>query len=371
MKNSPVIAFVIGTRPEAIKLAPVIKIFKECKSINTIVLLTGQHKELVDEVNKSFEIKEDFNLNLMKEVQSLTHITCAALEGLRNFIIKNPINLLVVQGDTTSAFSACLAAFYENIPVAHIEAGLRTDNLNDPFPEELNRRLISQMAKIHFAPTKKAVNNLNQSGVFENVFLTGNTVIDALLFMTKRKKKSIFYDQIKGNKVIFVTVHRRENWGRKLENIVEGLNRILNKYKNVKIILPMHPNKVVRKPILDILGSNSRAILAEPLAYDELIATINECDFILTDSGGIQEEAPSLNKPVLILRDTTERQEAIAFGTAKLIGTDPKVILTESENLLFDNNKYNSMANSSNPFGDGKASERILKYCLEFLKISN
>ena len=218
MSKLPLVTFVVGTRPEAIKLAPVIRIFRECPDICTKVLLTGQHKELVEEVNNIFEIKEDYNLNLMKTVQSLTHITCASLQGIREFFMQNPIDLLIVQGDTSSAFSACLAAFYEKVPVAHVEAGLRTDDINDPFPEEVNRRLISQMATLHFAPTEGAIKNLNRSGVLNNVFLTGNTVIDALLFMVKRKKKSYFEDQIKNNKVIFVTVHRRENWGEKCKN---------------------------------------------------------------------------------------------------------------------------------------------------------
>lgn len=368
MSLKPLVSIVLGTRPEAIKLAPVIQAFKASENINTRVIFTGQHKEMVEQVMKLFDFKSNNNLDLMKHSQSLTHITCEVLKGLQKEFEKFNPNLVLVQGDTTTAFAATLSAFYANIPVGHIEAGLRTDVLNDPFPEEGNRRLISQIATLHFAPTINSKNNLIQSGVKGIIEITGNTVIDALLSISEKAPKSSMISKIGKNKeVIFVSIHRRENWGKRLENIIEGLKLILKKHDNVIIFMTVHPNPIVKNPITKSLSNNSRVILSDPLDYLELIKIIKGCRLILTDSGGLQEEAPSLGKPVLLMRETTERPEAISSGTAKLIGTDPNKILNETSKLLSNKNAYEKISKANNPFGDGKASQYILKHCEDFL----
>ena len=366
---SPLVMFILGTRPEAIKMAPVIKKFKECKLLRTKIIITGQHKEMVKQVMDLFDLKEDLNLEIMKNNQTLTHITCATLDGLSKEFNSSLPNLVLVQGDTTTAFSAALAAFYKGIFVGHIEAGLRTNDLFNPFPEEANRRMISQIASLHFAPTEKSLQNLRNSSISGEVFMTGNTVIDSLKIMASRES-NVFFNGINWdkNKVIFVTVHRRENWGSNLLNIANGVKRILDENPQAAVLLPLHRNKLVREPLVKILGSHKRAILIEPLNYVELIDALKKCYLVMTDSGGIQEEAPSLGKPVLVLRETTERPEAITAGTAKLIGTNPDSILKEANLLLKDSIKYKNMSRAINPFGDGKASTRILKHCLRFLE---
>ena len=368
-KVSPLVMFILGTRPEAIKMAPVIKKFKECKLLRTKILITGQHKEMVKQVMDLFDLKEDLNLEIMKNNQTLTHITCSTLEGLSKEFNSSLPNLVLVQGDTTTAFSAALAAFYKGIFVGHIEAGLRTNDLFNPFPEEANRRMISQIASLHFAPTDKSFQNLRNSSINGEVFMTGNTVIDSLKIMASRKS-NVFFNGINWdkNKVIFVTVHRRENWGSNLLDIANGVKRILNENPQTVVLLPLHRNKLVREPLVKILGSHKRAILIEPMNYIELIDALKKCYLVMTDSGGIQEEAPSLGKPVLVLRETTERPEAITAGTAKLIGTNPGSILEEANLLLNDSIKYKNMSRAINPFGDGKSSTRILNHCLKFLE---
>ena len=370
MINLPLVSIILGTRPEAIKLAPVIIEFKKCNLIRTRVILTGQHRELVKQVMDLFEIHHDTDLNLMKESQSLTHITCSSLEGLEKEFREFSPQLVLVQGDTSTAFSAALAAFFQKIPIGHIEAGLRTNNLNNPFPEEINRRLISQLSSINYAPTKESSENLKSSGIQGKIEITGNTVIDSLLLIAKKKKvpftKKIDWEN---QEVIFATIHRRENWGDPIKDIAQGILKVINKNKNTSLLLPMHPNSKVREIIIPILGNHPRIELTEPLAYDELVACITRSKIILTDSGGLQEEAPSLGKPVLVLRQTTERVEAIQAGTAKLIGTNSENIFFETENLLNDNEAYDSMSQAKNPYGDGKSSKRILKSCLRFLDL--
>lgn len=364
-----IITIVLGTRPEAIKLAPVIKTFKKCENFITRVIITGQHKEMVQQVLKIFDIEVQKDLNIMKRNQSLIQITSLTLNGLKKDFKDYKPNLLLVQGDTNTAFAAALGAFYEKVPVGHIEAGLRTNQINDPFPEEGNRRLISQIGTLHFAPTNEAKLNLVSSGVNGVIEVTGNTVIDALLMASKKniipKNSRIDWNK----KVIFISVHRRENWGLRLQNIIKGLKLILKEYKDVVILSPLHPNPLIREPFLKSFQNHHNVILTEPLNYLELIGTIKNCFMLLTDSGGLQEEAPSLGKPVLILRKTTERPEAINAGTAKLIGTDPKSILKETGHILTNKKSYQKMSKAINPFGDGKASERILKTCKEFLSI--
>ena len=368
MARLPRVTIVLGTRPEAIKLAPVIQEFRACELLETRVVLTGQHREMVSQVMDLFGLSADLDLNLMTPRQTLTHVTCAALQGLRDDFQAFPPNLVLVQGDTTTAFAAALSAFYEQIPVGHVEAGLRTDNLLDPFPEEANRRLISQIAHLHFAPTKQSEANLQASGVVGRVLLTGNTVIDALLRMSERAPAlsdlRIDWD---AQRVILATVHRRENWGERLQNIADGMLRVLDSHPDTVLLLPLHRNPTVREPLQELLGDHPRVVLTEPMDYDRLVAAMKGCTLLLTDSGGLQEEAPALGKPVLVLRETTERPEAVEAGTARLVGTDPTTIHREASLLLENSEAYNAMAKAVNPFGDGQASGRILEAALELL----
>ncbi len=368
MARLPRVTIVLGTRPEAIKLAPVIQEFRACEALETRVVLTGQHREMVSQVMDLFGLSADLDLNLMAPRQTLTHVTCAALHGLRDEFQAFPPQLVLVQGDTTTAFAAALSAFYEQIPVGHVEAGLRTDNLLDPFPEEANRRLISQISHLHFAPTQQSEANLQASGVVGRVLLTGNTVIDALLRMSERAPAlSDFAIDWDAQRVILATVHRRENWGDRLKNIADGMLRVLDSHPDTVLLLPLHRNPTVREPLQALLGEHPRVVLTEPLDYDRLVAAMKGCTLLLTDSGGLQEEAPALGKPVLVLRETTERPEAVEAGTARLVGTDPTTIHREASLLLENSEAYNAMAKAVNPFGDGHASERILGAALELL----
>ncbi len=368
--DQPRVTIVLGTRPEAIKLAPVIKVFQACDALKTRVVLTGQHREMVAQVMDLFGLKADQDLNLMAPRQTLTHVTCAALQGLRDDFQAYPPHLVLVQGDTTTAFAAGLAAFYEQIPVGHVEAGLRTDNLLDPFPEEANRRLLSQLSSLHFAPTPKAQANLQASGVVGEVSVTGNTVIDALLLMAKTASDSHFEGiDWQSQRVILATVHRRENWGDRLLTIASGIRQVLDRHPDTSLLLPLHRNPTVREPLQRLLGDHPRVVLTEPLDYDRLVAAMKGCTLLLTDSGGLQEEAPALGKPVLVLRRTTERPEAVDAGTARLVGTDSSCIVEEVSRLLNDSSAYEAMSRAVNPFGDGQASQRILHLCRTHLGV--
>lgn len=362
------ICVTLGTRPEAIKLAPVIKCFQGVDDFNTKVILTGQHREMVAQVMDLFGLKADFDLDIMQSKQSLGDITCRSLQGLDKIYQEIKPDLVITQGDTTTAFTASLSAFYQQIPVAHVEAGLRTDNIYNPFPEEANRRLISQIAQIHFAPTTLAVENLHKSGVTGEIHHTGNTVIDALLSVAQNNP-SCDVEGLDWNKyrVLLVTVHRRENWGEPLQDIIAGLKSIVDHFPDTAILLPLHRNPIVREPLQQHLGGCDRIFLVEPLDYQELVGAIKGSFFLLTDSGGIQEEAPSLGKPVLVLRETTERAEAVTAGTAKLIGTNSLKIFNSAQELLTNKDSYKQMAEAINPFGDGKASERILGIVRRYL----
>jgi|TARA_B100001939_G_scaffold208933_1_gene179665 UDP-N-acetylglucosamine 2-epimerase (non-hydrolysing) len=370
MADQPRVTIVLGTRPEAIKLAPVIRTFQACEALRTRVVLTGQHREMVAQVMDLFGLKADRDLDLMAPRQTLTHVTCAALNGLREDFQAYPPQLVLVQGDTTTAFAAGLAAFYEQIPVGHVEAGLRTDNLLDPFPEEANRRLISQIASLHFAPTPKAELNLKASGVVGRLSVTGNTVIDALLLMAE-SAPDVCFDGLdwQNQRVILATVHRRENWGDRLRDIASGMLQLLDRHPDTALLLPLHRNPTVREPLREMLGDHPRVVLTEPLDYDRLVAAMRGCTLLLTDSGGLQEEAPALGKPVLVLRRTTERPEAVEAGTARLVGTEPSTILEEASRLLDDADAYGAMSRAVNPFGDGQASARILSLCREHLGV--
>jgi UDP-N-acetylglucosamine 2-epimerase (non-hydrolysing) len=364
----PRVTIILGTRPEAIKLAPVILAFRGSDTLRTRVVLTGQHREMVSQVMDLFSLEADRDLALMAPRQTLTHVTCAALEGLRDDFLGHRPDLVLVQGDTTTAFAAALAAFYEQIPVGHVEAGLRTDNLLDPFPEEANRRLISQIASLHFAPTPRAAANLEASGVVGAIHTTGNTVIDALLHMARRAPECAVPGlDWSRHRVLLATVHRRENWGERLASIGEGFLRLLDRHPDTALLLPLHRNPTVREPLQRLLGPHPRAFLCEPLDYDRLVAAMRQATLLLTDSGGLQEEAPALGKPVLVLRRTTERPEAVEAGTARLIGTDAEAIVRETSRLLEQPEAYAAMAQARNPFGDGHASERILAACTAFL----
>ena len=363
------VCVILGTRPEAIKLVSVIQELRQQSEITTYVILTGQHREMVDSVMELFQLKSDRDLNIMKPKQSLTEITCNSMQGLEQIFKELEPDLAIVQGDTSTAFAAALAAFYQKIPVAHVEAGLRTNNILNPFPEEANRRLISQIARFHFAPTELAVANLKKSDVTGEILQTGNTVIDALLTVANQNPAcevpGLDWSQYR---VILATVHRRENWGQPLQDILQGFERILAEFPDTALLLPMHRNPTVREPIQAALGDRDRVFLTEPLDYKELVGAISHCHLLLTDSGGLQEEAPSLGKPVLVLRETTERPEAVRAGTAKLIGTNPDKIVAAAGELLRDRAAYEQMANAINPFGDGKAAQRIVKTVLQSVK---
>jgi UDP-N-acetylglucosamine 2-epimerase (non-hydrolysing) len=361
------VGVILGTRPEAIKLAPVIEQLN-LTQIKTHVILTGQHREMVDRVMELFNLEADFDLGIMKPQQTLSSITCDSLQGLGKIFTQIKPQLIFVQGDTTTAFAAALAAFYHQIAIAHVEAGLRTDNLYNPYPEEANRRLISQIAQLHFAPTELAVKNLQKSGVTGEIHHTGNTVIDTLLTVAGNQPKCEIpnLDWSK-YRVLLATVHRRENWGKPLADILQGFNTILDRFPDTALLLPLHRNPTVREPIKAALGDRPRVFLTEPLDYSELVGAIARCHLLLTDSGGLQEEAPSLGKPVLVLRETTERPEAVQAGTAKLIGTDPQTIVNATAELLENDHLYNRMATAINPFGDGQASARIVKIAQDYL----
>ncbi|MEA5577816.1 non-hydrolyzing UDP-N-acetylglucosamine 2-epimerase [Anabaena sp. UHCC 0451] len=362
------VGIILGTRPEAIKLAPVIKVFQSSPDLEVQVILTGQHREMVAQVMQLFNLKADHNLDIMQPQQSLNDITCRSLQGLEALFIKQNLDLVVVQGDTTTAFAAALAAFYQKIPVGHVEAGLRTDDLFNPYPEEANRRLISQITQLHFAPTSLAVENLQASGVLGEIHLTGNTVIDALLNVAVTNPaceiSGLNWDEYR---VILATVHRRENWGEPLQAIAQAFLRILDKFPGTALLLPLHRNPTVREPLQQLLGNHPRIFLTEPLDYGELVGAIGRSQLLLTDSGGLQEEAPSLGKPVLVLRDTTERPEAVTAGTAKLVGTETERIVAAASELLSSPEAYAAMANAINPFGDGHAAERILQIVNNYL----
>jgi UDP-N-acetylglucosamine 2-epimerase (non-hydrolysing) len=370
MAQAPIsVCITLGTRPEAIKLAPVIQQFRNSTAFQTQVILTGQHREMVDQVMNLFGLTADSDLAIMQTQQTLTDITCRSLQGLETLFTTLQPRLVLVQGDTTTAFAAALAAFYQKIPVGHVEAGLRTNELFDPYPEEANRRLISQITQLHFAPTPLAVENLKRSGVVGAIHQTGNTVIDALLTMAARHPAC----EVPGldwskYRVLLATVHRRENWGGPLQGIADGFLKILDQFPDTALLLPLHRNPTVREPLQASLGKHPRVFLTEPMDYADLVGAIQRCTLLLTDSGGLQEEAPSLGKPVLVLRETTERPEAIAAGTARLVGTNPLQILEVAAELLSNPSAYQAMANAINPFGDGRAAERILQITEQFFR---
>ena len=358
---------VFGTRPEAIKMAPLVKELEKRKEIESIVCVTAQHREMLDQVLETFKIKPDYDLNIMKQGQTLGEVTTRALNGLESVIKEVKPDLVLVHGDTTTTFAGALAAFYNQIAIGHVEAGLRTYDKYSPYPEEMNRQMVSCMSDLNFAPTKLSAENLIREGrKKESIFITGNTAIDAMATTVDNNYRHEVLDWVGDNRMILLTAHRRENLGDPMRHIFRAINKIVNEFDDSKVVYPIHKNPKVREVADEIFGDNDRIRLIEPLEVFDFHNFINKSYIILTDSGGIQEEAPSLGKPVLVLRDTTERPEGIDAGTLKLVGTDEETIYSETKKLLTDQTEYKSMSHASNPYGDGHASERIADAIIEY-----
>lgn len=377
------IMLVFGTRPEAIKMAPLVKEFqKNPEDFKTIVCVTGQHREMLDQVLKIFDIKPDYDLNIMKQGQDLYDVTARVLTGMRDVLKEAKTDVVLVHGDTTTSTAAAIAAFYQQIPVGHIEAGLRTHNIYSPWPEEMNRQVTGRIAEYDFAPTPLSRQNLLDEGVSDDkITVTGNTVIDALYWVVDKIKnnselrdkltkelKAAGYDTDRlkdGRKLVLITGHRRENFGDGFINMCRAIKRLTEKYPDVDFVYPMHLNPNVRKPIHEVFGANLKNLgnmfFIEPLSYLPFVFLMEKSDIVLTDSGGIQEEAPGLGKPVLVMRDTTERPEALSAGTVKLVGTDFDKIVNEVSLLIDDNDHYDKMSKAVNPYGDGLACKRIVE----------
>ena len=357
---------IFGTRPEAIKMAPVVKALEAADDMESIVTVTAQHREMLDQVLHLFSITPDYDLNIMSQGQTLYDVTCKALLGLQGVLKEAKPDVVLVHGDTTTTFVGALAAFYEGIPVGHVEAGLRTGNIYSPFPEEMNRKLTGAIGTYHFAPTSTSESNLLKENINPaHLYVTGNTVIDALqtTVQTDYTFKEELLNQIDyiNNKVILVTTHRRENLGDPMRNVYEAIRDIINEQADVEVIFPMHRNPKVRSIVQEVLGDMPRVHLIEPLEYEPFANLMARTYLIMTDSGGIQEEAPSLGKPVLVLRDTTERPEAVEAGTVKLVGTDKESVYRTATELLMNETAYLAMSNAVNPYGDGLASDRIVQ----------
>lgn len=358
---------VIGTRPEAIKLAPVVLELARRPHIESVVCVTAQHRQMLDQPLELFDIKPDHDLDIMTAGQSLAGVTAKAVEGLDKVFQQEQPDWVLVQGDTTTAFSGALAAFYQRAKVGHVEAGLRTWNKWSPYPEEMNRCLVGQLADYHFAPTERSKNALLREGFKEDgIFVTGNTVIDALLWARERlagydaELPEGLEQSLSGKRVVLVTGHRRESFGGGFVNICKSIKQVADELDDVAFVYPVHLNPNVRAPVNDILQGHDRIHLIEPLTYMPFVWLMNRADLVLTDSGGVQEEAPSLGKPVLVMRETTERPEGVDAGNARLVGTDMNAIVSSLHELLADKDAYNAMANVKNPYGDGTSSRQII-----------
>ena len=360
---------VFGTRPEAIKMAPLVKELEKREEIKSIVCVTAQHREMLDQVLDTFEIKPDFDLDIMKQGATLAEITSRATTGLSEVIATEKPDIVLVHGDTTTTLAGALASFYNQTKVGHVEAGLRTYDKYSPFPEEMNRQITGKIADLHFAPTNVARQNLLGEGVEEvNIFVTGNTAIDALKTTVAEDYKHPVLDSLNGKPYILLTAHRRENLGEPMRNMFKAINRILNDFPEMNVIYPMHKNPLVREIANEIFEDTSRVHLIEPLEVLDFHNFLNQSHIIMTDSGGIQEEAPSLGKPVLVLRDTTERPEGVEAGTLLLVGTEEEKIYLTTKELLTNNEMYESMSKASNPYGDGNASRYIVDAIIKKLK---
>lgn len=373
------ILIVFGTRPEAIKMVPLIKEFKKYNDFEIKICVSAQHRQMLDQVLNLFEIKPDYDLDIMRANQDLYDISSRVLLGMRDVMKDFCPNVVLVHGDTTTSFVGALAAFYQKIKIGHVEAGLRTNDLYSPFPEEANRQITGVLADFHFAPTQSAKQNLIKEGKNSNfIIVTGNTVIDALFLMIDKIEKNVnLRDEITSilrskysnfgseRKFILVTGHRRENFGDGFLNICDALKNIAQNNPEIDIVYPVHLNPNVQKPVREILSNLSNIYLIDPLEYEKFVYLMSKSFFIITDSGGIQEEAPSLGKPVLVTRDTTERPEALQSGTVKLVGTNKNIIIKEAQNLILQKDEFEKMSKANNPYGDGKASERIVEFLKE------
>lgn len=361
---------IFGTRPEAIKMAPlVLELQKHSDKIQSIVTVTAQHRQMLDQVLDIFDITPDYDLNIMKDRQTLIDITTRGLEGLDGVMKEAKPDIVLVHGDTTTTLIASLAALYNQIPIGHVEAGLRTWNKYSPFPEEMNRQITGVMADLHFAPTAKSADNLRKENKKEEaIFITGNTAIDALKTTVKETYSHPVLEKVGNSRLVLMTAHRRENLGEPMRNMFRAIKRLVDKYEDIQVVYPVHMNPVVRETAGEILGDDNRIHLIEPLDVIDFHNFASRSYLILTDSGGVQEEAPSLGVPVLVLRDTTERPEGIDAGTLKLAGTDEETIFTLADELLSDKEAHDKMARASNPYGDGHASERIVQAILNHFK---
>lgn len=370
-KLKKTIALIFGTRPEAIKMAPIYIELSKSQAFKPVVIVTSQHMQMLDQVLTLFSIKPDYDLKVMSQYQTLSQLTSKIITGLDDIFSREKFDLSLVQGDTTSALAGALTSFYHAIPVGHVEAGLRSFDMRNPFPEEANRRLTASIADLHFAPTKRAKQNLINEGINgKKIHITGNTVVDALQWIVKNKSNEIDRflkeKELKGKKYVYMTMHRRENWGNPMRNVIRDIKKVLQLYPEYMLVFPVHLNPIVRKIAFEELADVKNAILTEPVDYIQSIALIKECDFVLTDSGGLQEEAPTLGKPCLVLRKTTERPEAIEAGTAKLIGTESENVRRKIIQMIEERDEYKKMARSINPFGDGKAAIRIHEILKKF-----
>ena len=352
---------VFGTRPEAIKMAPLVKELEKRDGVESIVCVTAQHREMLDQVLTVFDIKPDYDLNIMKQGQTLSEITSRVLLGLEEIIQKEKPNIILVHGDTTTTFAGALAAFYNQVDIGHVEAGLRTWDKYSPFPEEMNRQMVDRMTDMYFAPTSVSKNNLISEGIAdEKIYVTGNTAIDAMSTTVKKDYNNPILDWVGDNRMLLLTAHRRENLGEPMRHIFKAIKRIVDEYDDVRVVYPIHKNPKVREVAREVFGDMNKIKLIEPLEVIDFHNFQNKSYIILSDSGGIQEEAPSLGKPVLVLRNTTERPEGISAGTLKLVGTDEDTIYNETKKLLDNKFEYEKMSKASNPYGDGRASVRIV-----------
>ncbi|MDX1932793.1 MAG: UDP-N-acetylglucosamine 2-epimerase (non-hydrolyzing) [Capsulimonadales bacterium] len=370
------VACVLGTRPDAVKMAPVVLEFsRQADRVRQIVISTGQHREMLEQVFRAFDFRPDVDLELMRDRQTLTDLTARALTALVPVLEREQPDMVIAQGDTTTTFVASLAAFYARSRFGHVEAGLRTDDKFDPFPEEINRRLTTQLTDLHFAPTDLSRDNLLREGVpSSRIRVTGNTVIDALHSVAAQEfafeDAALAAAVARPGRMLLVTSHRRENWGEPMRNICLAILRILDRFPDVHVVFPMHRNPVVREVVIPTLGGHDRILLTEPQEYVPFVHLMKRSYLVMTDSGGAQEEAPGLGKPVLVLRKTTERPEGVHAGTAKLVGTDIENILSETSRLLSEDSAYLTMAKAVSPYGDGNAAERIRQWVFEELGIA-
>ncbi len=363
---------VCGTRPDAIKMAPVIRHLQSAPRFEVRLVATGQHREMLDQVLRLFDLTPDIDLNIMTPHQTLSEITIRTLQGLDALLRTDPPDVVLAQGDTTTTFVSALSAFYHKIPFGHVEAGLRTYDKYHPFPEEVNRRLTAPIAEFHFAPTERARQNLLQEHIpAERIWVTGNTGIDAVLWVANQpfetEDPALQRALLHEGRLVLLTTHRRENWGEPMRQIAHAVCHLLEQFRDLLLLVPMHRNPLVREALVPLLGDHPRALLTEPLDYAPFVHAMRKATLILTDSGGVQEEAPAFGKPILVLRTTTERPEGVEAGTAKLVGTDPEAIVQEAARLLTDEDAYQQMAQAVNPYGDGHASERIRTILLEQL----